>query len=822
MKGIKIFLFLFVLFQFFSCNTTKYLGNDEYLLRGNYVKLKSKEKIKNKPSLKYELSLLFKQRKNTKLLLLIPREWIYFKTQDPQDTTKFDIWQRRVLAESPTIYNDSLTAATVKAMEIDLQQKGFYNAHVYSDDYVKGKKAYVNYYVNPGKQFTVDSITFFSSDPNIEKEVRKISNNSYFKKGNPLDNALYLKERDRIVKHLQNNGYAYFFPNYITPIEADTFGTQKKATLFLEITPPFSDTIHHTYSIGKIEIYPNYSPILNPAQYRDTIIEGYHFIDTSFHFEIKPEVILDAIYLKEGNLYSLSDKEKTNRRLSALGIYKFVRIKQEIDSLQKDVINFSIELSLNKRLELRFDLELNYTNNNSVGRAGNLFGLTTSPSLRNKNQFGGAELLISNLTGGIEFNPALNGPRFWNSIDLGAQTELFLPKFSDYFRIWKSLDKIRFGKKVKPVNQRFYTALKENALSRFSASYNYVLVLQFYRYNLFNASFGYDMQLGNTKRYIINHIGLDYLFPIPEPLLEQIFKDNPFFERSFGKQLFTSFLFRDFTYVYNSRVSNNGESNHASINFETAGSEVWAINKLSNAIQNKQDTFSLGDVAFSQYIKASLDLRYFKQITPKQSFAIRGFIGVARPFGFSGDVPYIKQFSAGGPNSIRAWVQRGLGPGGYLDTLAHNVNDFYRLDRNNRLKLYQQGDIKLELNFEYRFNLYWLLDGAFFVDAGNIWTIQEDPTRCGSQFRFNKKTIEGCEEEGIANDPFYKQIAIGTGFGLRFDFNYFILRLDLGLRLRYPFPINRSGNITEPDYWNNFRELKLKDVNFNLGFGYPF
>ena len=805
-----------------SCNTTKYLGEDDYLLRGNSIKLKSKEKIRNKPSLTYQLSELYKQKKNSRWLLLVPREWIYYRTQDPHDTTKLDDWQRRVLAEPPAIYDDSLAILTTQSMESDLVERGFYNANVYYTKYFKGKKAYVTYHVDPGKRHTVNSIEFSSKDRAIAQELNSIKEESNFREGSPLDHRLYPKERDRIVRHMQNNGYAYFLPNYVSRIDADTFAAPQKANLYLEVTPPFSDSVHRVHTIGEIKIYPNYSPIIADSRLSDTLISGYHFIDTTTEFAVKPAVIAEAISLRTGDLFSLTAREKTDRRLRALGIFKFVRIRSERDPEQPNVINFNILLSPNKKMESRLDFELNYTNRNSAAVTGNLFGVTLSPSLRNRNLLKGAELLVTNLSGGVEFDPGLRGTSFWNTIDLGVQSELYIPKFIDYLGLWKFADKIRPGRWDRDSRKRFYTRLKENALSRFSASYNYVLVLQFYRYNLVNASFGYDLQRANTHRYIINHFGMDYLFPIPEDPLLQIFEDNPFFERSFGKQLFTSFLFRDFTLIYNSPVNDKGKSNHVTFNVETAGSEIWAANKISNALGNRQDTFKLGEIEFSQYIRAALDLRYYKQITPKQSFAVRGYLGLARPFGFSGDVPYVKQFSVGGPNSIRAWVQRGLGPGGYIDTLAHNVNNRYRLDRDNRLRLYQQGDLKMEFNFEYRFNLYWQLDAAIFFDAGNIWTINADSDRCGSQFRFSEANTPGCEGPANVNDPFYKQIALGTGVGFRFDLTYFILRFDFATRLRYPFPLDRTGRITEADYWNSFEGWGLRDLNFNLGFGYPF
>ena len=828
-----LLLALLALISLNACNTTKYLKDDEYLLRGNTVNFKKSAKsIKNKPALKYELGELYRQKSNRKFFG-VPREWFFYKTSDPDDTTKFDKWIRRVIAERPAIYNDTLREDTESALKFFMRKKGYFNVDVYSDKRIKNKKIYVDYYIEPAKQFTIDSINFFSPDPKINSILDEISPQSFFKRNAPLESNTIDKEKERITSYLKNNGYAYFYPYYISKLEVDTTLKPQKANLYLEVDLPPIDSSHKVYRIGDIKIFTDYSPLIDISELYDTTINEFNFYNPEPIFEVKPKVITDAIYLKKGDLYSQNQYDRTYQNLLELGVYKFVRIRQQIDSLNSNLINFQIELTTAKRMELSLNFEWNYTNRSSSSITPNLFGITLSPALSHKNFLGGAEFSITNLSAGLEFNyppprgsnaPGSSNNRLWNTVDFGIQTELDVPKFLDYLKFWKLSDKLRFGKKVKPLDQRFYTFLKEDAVSRFTAGYNYILILDLYRYNLFNASFGYSARKSNTRRYLINHIGVDYLEPFIQDEFQEILTANPFLEGSFENQLFVSLLFRDFNYTFNSRPKSNGESNYFSFNIETAGSEIWAINKLTNAVNNSNDIFRIGSTEFSQYISLEGDLRYYKQITPERGLATRIYMGIARPFGFSDQVPFVKQFAVGGPNSIRGWVERGLGPGGFVDTLAHDPNNRFRLDSDSRLRLYQTGDFKLEFNAEYRFNLYWLLDAAIFLDAGNIWTIKPDEDRCGSQFLFRSKTVSGCEEEGIVNDPFYRQIALGTGVGLRLDLTYFILRLDMGTRLRYPFPLRipRPENVRESYYWTDFKGWGINDVNFNLGFGYPF
>jgi outer membrane protein assembly factor BamA len=201
-------------------------------------------------------------------------------------------------------------------------------------------------------------------------------------------------------------------------------------------------------------------------------------------------------------------------------------------------------------------------------------------------------------------------------------------------------------------------------------------------------------------------------------------------------------------------------------------------------------------------------------LSSDQQFAVRLNVGLARPFGNTTDVPYVKQFYVGGANSMRGWAPRGLGPGGYLDSIS--------LETTNNLRLYQTGDFKLELNAEYRFNLFWRLRGAFFLDAGNVWTIRPDPERPGAQLRWRENTYIDQDGQTFRHYPFYKQIAVAGGFGLRVDLSYFLFRFDIGLKLRNNYPNTRTGNPSERAWWNDLSPLTPGDFGFNLGLGLPF
>lgn len=800
-----------------GCNTTRFLKDDELLLVKNEIVLTGTKDVKNKKKLSYELTTLYKQRPNQKFFFFVPRQWFYYRTNAPEDTTGFKKWQRRRLAEVPAILSDTLTRRTEEQMIYYLNYLGYFQADADHEVVQKGKhKALVRYYVTPGEVVLIDTVHFSSADTAIHRELQDISSETVFKRGTPLEGNLYDIEKERITRHLRNNGYAYFFSNNFAELDADTTESQKKTTLYLEVIPPPGESSHQLYTIGNITIYSQFDATLPDSVYRDTIVDGFLFKLQEPEFLVRPQTILNSVHLHTGEMYSQENYDRSLQHLSSLGVFRFVRIRLDNDADNPAVLHLRIELTQNKKYELGFDLDANYIDGYTLTGRGSLMGLAFSPTAQNRNLFKGAELNVTSLNAGVEVNfSALNTNAFWNSVELGLQNELYFPKFVDYLYLWRGMNRLPLGKK-KLLSDGLYQSLQDKAASRLSARYNYVFNFGWYETSLLNASFGYDVPLDNNTRVVLDHVGIDFLRPVTQPAFDTILAANPFLARSFGKQLFVSLFFREFNLSKQRRPNRYGESGFNSLNIELAGAEIWAGNALYNAFALSQDTLRVSGTDFSQYARIEWDTRYFKEYTPNLGFAARFNIGIARPFGFSSDVPYVKQFFVGGPNSIRGWAARGLGPGGYLDTLSTGLT--------NRLLFYQTGDLKLEFNAEMRFHLFSRLKGAVFLDAGNVWTLRPDRDRCGSQFLFSRRVSENCPTNIPFNDPFYKQIAVSTGLGFRLDFNYFIFRLDLGIPLRYPRPVRNMMDTSprEADYWHSFQGWKLNDVNFNFGLGYPF
>lgn len=801
-----------------ACNTNKFLTDDERLLNGPKVKLLNSKGVENKGDLLYELQTLAKQQENGEFLFVFPREHIYLANNKARDTTWLDRILRNTLGQPPTIYSDSLSRASVESMRSYLRYLGYLNAEVYHEADPRGShRMALTYYADPGRRTLIDSVYFRSPAPDIDSLLQVAAAATLLKSGSPLDLNVYNQEKERIGRFLRNRGYAFLYNTAFDQLEVDTFQQPGLANLYLNILPPRNAENHVRYQIGEVEVFADYQlGRENQAEVipLDTTVAGIRFVYQSGSITVDPKTLLDNLFLRPGEYYNKANFDKSNRELGGLGIFRFVRINQLRDPERDDVLNYVVQLTPNFKMELGASFDISYTNRRATG-AGNLIGLSLSPTFRNRNLLGGAELFVTNLRAGVEFNPQRNNNtgRFLNTADFGAETSLYLPKFRDYLGTYRRL--YSRGKGI--VSDRFYQAMRDQATTRFNFAAEYLLIRDFYAYTQLNSRYGYNLRISNTTRYAIDHVGVDLLIPRTEPLWEAILADNPFLQRSFGEQYFVSMLFRGLEYRREGRPGLRNQSVNFLFNFETAGGELFLANEVFNAFANNDTEFRpRRGATYAQYVSARFDLRYFQSYTEYNSFAGRLLVGIARPFGNSEAVPYVKQFAAGGANSMRAWDLRGLGPGGFVDSLSL----LRRGDRANRL-LYQTGDFQLELNLEYRYNLFWQLRGAFFLDIGNVWTIdRETEGRCGSQFLF-RRTAYDCNGERFYHQPFYRQLAVAGGTGIRIDLSYFIFRLDAAIPLRFNYPDVRPDgpNIPESLYWNDFEEPR---INWQLGLGYPF
>ncbi|SEP88620.1 Surface antigen [Neolewinella agarilytica] len=809
-----------------SCNTTKYLAPNQELLVSQRVKIEKGATLTNRADITYELSTIAKQQPNGNFLFLWPREYFYLDNDKPRDTTRIDRFLRRTIGQEPAIYSDSLSRRSVAAMTDYLRYLGYFNATAYHEA-DRGKKRKVNliYHIQPGRRFIIDSVVFASPDPLIDSLLEEAQQETLLVSGEPLDLNKFDQEKARLGNYLNNHGYAFFTATNFDKLEIDTSRRSGYADVFFNVLPPEQEENYKRYRVGEILVLTDVNPLAidRGTFLLDTIIDGVRFASDKKEFKMRPELLRKNIFLKPGELFKRENLEKTRLSLNGLGIYRFVRINSKIEGDGSEVINYQIQLTPSERMSVGADLDVSYTDRSGPVRAGNLVGLSVRPSFQNRNLLGGAELLVTSLRAGVEINPGFGSRRgaFFNTIDLGADVSLYLPRFKD-FGFYRLMNKLPAPWGGKMVSDGLLSQLRERANTRYSLGYEYLLIRNFYSYTIFNASLGYDFRRSATTRYRINHLAINILDPVTEPQFNAILRENQFLERSFGEQYFFSVLFRNIEYSRVGRSDHKGRSITFNGQFEVAGAEVSALNGLLNVFREDDTILTPKQGAtFSKYYLGIADVRFYKNYTPLSSFATRFLAAAAKPFDGNDEVPYVKQFFVGGANSMRAWAPRGLGPGGYVDTLS--------LDTDNNLRLFQTGDLRLELNLEYRFPIASFFRGAIFADIGNIWTLDddEDGGRPGSKFRLRK---ELSTDGSVLFQPFYRQLAIAAGTGIRVDLSYFIFRLDAAVPLRYNYPndgfgepLDRDSNdVLESDYWSSFRGFRLRDITFQLGLGYPF
>ncbi len=777
-----------------SCNVTKHLKKEKGpLLVKNAIELKTEKPLPldQRTPLLYELSAMYRQKPNERSLLAFgspTRLWFYYHYRDKK--TKFAKWVIKKIAEPPAIFDESLAVRTSNNLQNYMRQRGYFDAkskysvRYYNSRFLKKQdtevspsKAAVTYTLDLGLQYKIGSVRFESKDTNVLKILHRTSGKSMLKTGGALDVRSFDAEKARITAEMRNRGYAFFVPNFVEYV-GDSTGTVADVTV--EVLQQNDSSLHKTYSIGNVDVFSDLSPDLSGIG-KDTTIHDVYFATSKPKFDVKPSRIYSEITIHPDSLYRQEDLDKTIRNLNSLGIFRFVTLRPVQDSTQPEKIDVSISFALDERFAIGHDIDLNSSTNSGGSVSGRLLGASGSLIAINRNLFSGAENVQPDLSYSIEFDPTPGSANLIFSQEFKLQNRLVFPRYFDYFGMWRRLRRLHL------IGKDLYKNLQTDGQVRVGLNYNFLDLRGFYVYNLFNASFGYDVRSSTEHQYSFDNIGIDVLRPKLQPGFDTIFGKNEFLKRSFGNQLFTGFLLRSLTYTYVGRPNAFGERWFFRLNTELSGMEELIINRLWS-IPFGEQTWTVSDLEFSKYLRLDVTGSYTRDFSQKLTAAVRVGASAAFAYGDTKEIPYVKQFFIGGPSSIRAWRIRELGPGG---NTVNSANPPY----------YQAADFRFEFSGELRFPLFWWMKGAIFLDGGNIWTFRPDPERPGAQLRWDS----------------YKNIALGTGFGLRFDFDYFVFRFDWGLKLRRPYTVADQG------YWVDWSGISWRELsNFNLAVGYPF
>lgn len=760
-----------------SCSNTKFLKDGQMLYTGAEVKIENDSlSKKEKSELQSALEESLTPKPNSTFLGLRPKLYAYNTTKEPKKEKGIKYWLKYKFGEEPVLLGDVDREFNKDIIVNYSENKGYFNAKAKYDTVSKNKKAQVIYTLNPGARYLISNVNFPKDSTLINSEIQNLKEKTLLKAGNPFDLDVIKNERQRIDNELKDKGFYYFSPDNII-VQADSTVTKDpKVELIVKLKDNTPKLATEQFTIDKVVVFPNYNlrdakkgkyniP-MNPDSLKGYEYNNIYVVDPDKKF--KPRIFDRALYFNQGDIYNRKDHNLSLNRLISLGVFKFVKNE------------FVVSDSLNHKFDAYYVLtpkELQSLRLEALGRtnSANYAGSELNLNWTQRNFFRGAEQFKASVYGA--FDVQMGGPADAENIfRAGTNVQLSIPRIVAPFRF--------------------------NSSSAFVPRTNIQLGYEFqnrttlYTLNTFNASFGYQWKENVRKEHELKVIDISLIDPanVTQKYMDK-FPQNPYLERVVEQQLIFG---PTYSYTYSTTMLPKKNTFYYKGMLDLAGN-ITGLVTGANKKEGKEKT--IFGVPFSQYAKIENDVRFYHKFNEKTSFASRFIAGVAIPYGNSEHIPFSRQFFVGGSNSIRAFRARTLGPGSY-DPRPQRAEGFV---------FDQSGDVKLELNAEYRANLYKFLNVAAFVDAGNIWLINDE---------FDQKGVN-TRPGGKFSKEFLSEIAVGAGVGLRLDFSILVLRLDLAMPLRVPY-------YEKGDRWTfdriNFGDSSWRKDNLilNIAIGYPF
>ncbi len=762
-------IFLLCALLFGSCNPTRFVPEGKYLL--NKISVNVDDKNLKREDIKTHI----RQKENLRILGVLKFHlWVYNLSSGTKEN---DLLKR--IGEAPVLYDEFQTQRSLDQLQIYLKNKGYYNALVHDSVVIDQQRQRLNliFGIQAKQPYRIRNYVYSVKDPKLRTILLNDSVNRLLKANDIFDLDVLNAERQRICKYLNDRGYFKFSEEFIS-FQADSNFYNNRIDLTINVDDASlknDDTVvveHQKYKIRNYLIYPGYKATdltgNQPVQSMDTLVRNDYVFIYSGRLKYKPELFLDINRMKDSAYYSLLNAEKTYRALNRLKQFKLINIgftdTYAFDSDSIPLLDCTMQLSALPRQNFSVDVEGTNSSGN-LGVAGNL-------NFQHRNVFGGAEVLDIQLRGARE-RQQMNDSIF-NMKEFGFESSVTIPKFLSFIK----------------AKRMFSFQIPE---TKFTVGFNYQSRPDYTR-DITNLKLGYNWKTTYYKFHTLNVFDLNYV---------NLYRFDPAFINSiedlFIKSSFTDHLIlaSNYSWMYNTQnINKRDDYKFYKVNIESAGNLLGLYSGLINkdktsildSVTNHMSSFyEILNTRFAQYLKGDFEYRYGHMINKFSSLVGRAFIGVGIPYGNFNVLPFEKKYFTGGANGIRAWQVRSLGPGSYKAPAGIYPN--------------QSSDIKLEANIEYRFKLFWLMEGALFADAGNIWAINSKDNREGAVFKI---------------DRFYRQIAVGSGFGLRFDFTYFLFRLDLGLKMLDPsLP---SGKRFIPGNY----ALTGDHLNLSFAIGYPF
>jgi outer membrane translocation and assembly module TamA len=736
---------------------------------------KYKIESENKDIEKKEIRKYIRQKPNDRILgLKIPLA--LYNLSNPDKNKGFSKFLKNI-GEEPVIWDQYMTEESRKQIIGYLEKKGYYNAEVSDTVLLDDQKATVKYNLHPNAPYFIDNVEYAVRDSILKPFILPDTNRLPLEEGKVFSLELLQQERNMIESILRNKGFYRFSKDFVNFI-ADTLGRRNLVDLKVEINKfmikqgedEFKTTTHKRYKIDSIFIFPDYDPkeaIAHRQEYLQNV-DTTVYDDLIFVYNDDPGVDLDIIsqmnYIREEEWYSQEEVDQTYERLNSLRLFKIINIKFDttrMNTQDSRVMGLNGYIYLQKFKLQSYTIELEGTNSSgNIGGGGNLV-------YSHRSLFGGAEQFQSKFTGAFEILDQEKFNRIDNTVRLGTEVGIDFPKFLLPF--------IRSEEFVK----------KYHPKTSLSATYNYQERPDYTR-TLANLSFGYRWRNQKNMTHYVNPLELNFL---QLPFLSENFRNNlgDIYLKSSYDDHFLSVS--SYSMIYNNQnVKKTNDFQYLRMNAEVGGNLLTTMNKIAGS-DKVGDHYELFGIRYAQFFKTDIEFRHYELLSDNNRFVYRLFVGGGVPYGNSTALPFVKQYFSGGANSIRAWNVRALGPGSY--TPKEDFRGYPNLT----------ADFKFEANWEYRFDMFWILEGALFWDVGNIWSLNKGDERKGAL---------------LTTDDFLDELAIGSGLGLRFDLSFSVLRLDLGIKMKDP-------SYEKGERWlPGNRQINNETISWNIAIGYPF
>ncbi|NNV57110.1 translocation and assembly module lipoprotein TamL [Limnovirga soli] len=762
--GYLILIFLFALAT--SCSVTKSIPANDALYNSATIKLRpadSSSKLHNK-DLVAELNSLLRPVPNASFLGIKYKLLIYNLAGTPTGKG-IRYWAKNKLGEPPVLASSVNITKNSGILQNRLENRGYFGATVAADSVTKKQQFFVTYTANITTQYTLQTVTFKTDSSAVGLAIQKTREATLLQPGKAYDLDIIKAERERIDAALKEEGFFYFNPDFII-VNIDSALGNHTVNLYLTLKKETPAKAKKSYSINDVIVYADYNLENDTASIhakeQATRFNNFYIFDPEKKFN--PKVFTRTLVFKPGDVYNRAAHNQSLNRLVSLGMYKFVRARfQEVDTMPGSHLNALYYLTPKQKKSLRLEVSALTKSNNSSGGEVSLNWL-------NRNFLKGAELFTVKVFGGLQKQVAAQQPTI-STNRLGIEANLIVPRILAPFKF----------------------TTNSNYVPQTKSTLGYEIFQRNTQYTLSSAkaSFGYIWKESAQKEHQLDIISLNLVQPRAiTPEFQAQLDTNITLARSIEKQFIIG---SNYNFNYNSQVTPNNKRNNFYFNgnLDMSGNLYGLLSGADVQAGKERTIFGL---PFSQYVRTEIDVRYYLKTGPKNLLATRLLAGLGYAYGNSVSLPFVKAFFAGGTNDIRAFRARALGPGSYY---AGNAAVLGFLPD-------QPGDIKLELNTEYRAKLFSFLYGAAFIDAGNTWLLREDAQRPG----------------GKITNAFLNDIAVGAGLGLRVDVGFFVVRLDAAIPIRKPYVTGSKWVFNAIDFGNE--DWRQQNLILNLAIGYPF